>query len=306
MSMLRNRLGFGRSKARAGHVSVLSTWTSARLSLLSPAAHGLCNRTSGQRQVTVELRCFKVRWAAAMSSKPGGSQPLGAMPAEGMSALRRHARSFLEHGIEQVLPNALVTKTVQREGDALRVNNQLVPLAHNAYLVGFGKAVGGMANVMQTLLADHLIEGVISVPQGTRQIAANMNRPAGVGVPRLKCSALWLHGPTVFAQKEANRLEEICSTFYRKMSPLSRRLFWKTTSRQMKGLQCFPMLSTATNTRGPPTCSAIPGANCRRANCRRAQPYLWSAAKLTTPPLQRAARVQRPSGFLRVYVTSLR
>ncbi|KAL1485485.1 hypothetical protein MTO96_047305 [Rhipicephalus appendiculatus] len=60
MSMLRNRLGFGRSKARAGHVSVLSTWTSARLSLLSPAAHGLCNRTSGLRQVTVELRCFKV------------------------------------------------------------------------------------------------------------------------------------------------------------------------------------------------------------------------------------------------------
>ncbi|KAH6927497.1 hypothetical protein HPB50_004565 [Hyalomma asiaticum] len=116
--------------------------------------------------------CNKAR-PAAMSSK----QPLGATPAGGMSALRRHARTFLEHGIEQVLPNALVTKAVQREGDALRVSNQLVPLAHNAYLVGFGKAVGGMANVMQTLLADHLVEGVISVPQGTRQIAANMNRP---------------------------------------------------------------------------------------------------------------------------------
>lgn len=91
--------------------------------------------------------------------------------------MRRHARNFLEHGIEQVLPNALVSKAVQREGDALRVNKQLVPLARNAYLVGFGKAVGGMANVMQTLLGEHLVEGVISVPQGTRQIAANMNRP---------------------------------------------------------------------------------------------------------------------------------
>lgn len=91
--------------------------------------------------------------------------------------MRRHARSFLEHGIEQVLPHALVNKAVQREGDALRVNNELVPLAHNAYLVGFGKAVGGMANVMQTLLSDHLVEGIVSVPQGTRQIAANMNRP---------------------------------------------------------------------------------------------------------------------------------
>lgn len=91
--------------------------------------------------------------------------------------MRSHARSFLEHGIEQVLPHALVNKAVQREGDALRVNNELVPLAHNAYLVGFGKAVGGMANVMQTLLSDHLVEGIVSVPQGTRQIAANMNRP---------------------------------------------------------------------------------------------------------------------------------
>lgn len=141
------------------------------------AAVGLCKRTSGLRKVTVELRCCKVRWAAAMSSRPGGSQPLGAMPAGGMSALRSHARSFLEHGIEQVLPHALVNKAVQREGDALRVNNELVPLAHNAYLVGFGKAVGGMANVMQTLLSDHLVEGIVSVPQGTRQIAANMNRP---------------------------------------------------------------------------------------------------------------------------------
>ncbi|KAH8022348.1 hypothetical protein HPB51_023401 [Rhipicephalus microplus] len=88
------------------------------------------------------------------------------------------SRCFLcERMFLQVLPHALVNKAVQREGDALRVNNELVPLAHNAYLVGFGKAVGGMANVMQTLLSDHLVEGIVSVPQGTRQIAANMNRP---------------------------------------------------------------------------------------------------------------------------------
>ncbi|XP_050026967.1 glycerate kinase isoform X1 [Dermacentor andersoni] len=137
---------------------------------------GLCNRTGGLRRSAVEL-CCKVKSAAMSSKQPGGSQPLGAVPAIGMNVLRRHARNFLEHGIEQVLPNALISKMVQREGDALRVNNQLVPLARNAYLVGFGKAVGGMANVMQTLLAEHLVEGVISVPLGTRQIAANMHRP---------------------------------------------------------------------------------------------------------------------------------
>lgn len=108
-------------------------------------------------------------------------------------ALPMHGRMLL-----QVLPNALVTKAVQREGDALRVNNQLVPLAHNAYLVGFGKAVGGMANVMQTLLADHLIEGVISVPQGTRQIAANMNRPC-VSVQLWRCCS---HQPSVVLAKQ--------------------------------------------------------------------------------------------------------
>ncbi|KAK8785336.1 hypothetical protein V5799_008297 [Amblyomma americanum] len=111
--------------------------------------------------------CSKVR-RAAMSSLAGGvCQALGAPPACGMGVLRRHARSLMEHGIEQA---------VQREGDTLRVGGQLVPLDHNAYLVGFGKAVGGMAHTMQKLLGDHLVRGIISVPDGTRRIAADMNR----------------------------------------------------------------------------------------------------------------------------------
>ncbi|KAH9382181.1 hypothetical protein HPB48_013332 [Haemaphysalis longicornis] len=82
--------------------------------------------------------------------------------------------SFLE---DHVLPNALVSKAVLREGDSLRVGGQLVELQHNTYLVGFGKAVGGMARVMQRLLGDHLVRGIVNVPQGTRHIAAATNRP---------------------------------------------------------------------------------------------------------------------------------
>lgn len=111
------------------------------------------------------------------TSVHGTGQALGAVPARGLSALRRDARRLLEHGIEQVLPNALVSKAVLREGDFLRVGGQHVALERNVYLVGFGKAVGGMAHVMQRLLGDHLVRGIINVPQGTRHMAASTNRP---------------------------------------------------------------------------------------------------------------------------------
>lgn len=111
------------------------------------------------------------------TSLHGTGQALGAPPAGGLGGLRRDVRRLLEQGIEQVLPNALVSKAVLREGNSLRVSGQLVPLEHNVYLVGFGKAVGGMAHVMQKLLGDHLLRGIISVPQGTRHMAATMNRP---------------------------------------------------------------------------------------------------------------------------------
>lgn len=116
------------------------------------------------------------------TSLHGTSQAVGAQSARppatsNLSVLRRDVRRLLEHGIEQVLPNALVSKAVLREGDSLRVGGQLVELQHNTYLVGFGKAVGGMARVMQRLLGDHLVRGIVNVPQGTRHIAAATNRP---------------------------------------------------------------------------------------------------------------------------------
>ncbi|EEC03820.1 glycerate kinase, putative, partial [Ixodes scapularis] len=92
--------------------------------------------------------------------------------------LRQQARAMLEAGIQAVLPGALVAKAMRREGNTLYLGSQqALPLAHNVYLVGFGKAVGGMAHVAQQLLGDHLIRGVVSLPVGTRHTAELLHKP---------------------------------------------------------------------------------------------------------------------------------
>ncbi|XP_029831744.2 glycerate kinase [Ixodes scapularis] len=95
-----------------------------------------------------------------------------------LGVLRQQARAMLEAGIQAVLPGALVAKAMRREGNTLYLGSQQVlPLAHNVYLVGFGKAVGGMAHVAQQLLGDHLIRGVVSLPVGTRHTAELLHKP---------------------------------------------------------------------------------------------------------------------------------
>ncbi|CAN7988612.1 unnamed protein product [Ixodes hexagonus] len=94
-----------------------------------------------------------------------------------LGVLRKQARALLEAGIQEVLPGALVAKSVQREGDTLRLGGRTIPLAHNVYMVGFGKAVGGMAYAVQRLLGDHLVRGVVNVPVGTRETAALLHKP---------------------------------------------------------------------------------------------------------------------------------
>lgn len=50
----------------------------------------------------------------------------------------------------------------------LKVRDRTFQLRENLYLVGFGKAVLGMAAAAEELLAQHLVQGVISVPKGIR------------------------------------------------------------------------------------------------------------------------------------------
>ena len=93
----------------------------------------------------------------------------GARLASGM-ALAEHARKLFESTIAAVLPGPMMHRALSLDPGSgqLKVRNRSFQLRQNLYLVGFGKAVLGMAAAAEQLLGKHLVQGVISVPKGIR------------------------------------------------------------------------------------------------------------------------------------------
>ncbi|KAK7086704.1 hypothetical protein SK128_014219 [Halocaridina rubra] len=82
----------------------------------------------------------------------------------------RIKRCFME-GVNAVQPHELIAKVVTRENNTLIINHRKYELNENVYIVGFGKAVIGMVQPLESLLRRpntmcHLKEGIISVPYG--------------------------------------------------------------------------------------------------------------------------------------------
>ncbi|XP_038627087.1 glycerate kinase [Tachyglossus aculeatus] len=87
--------------------------------------------------------------------------------ASGM-ALQKEGQQLFEEAVRMVLPGPMLHRALILEPDGLRVRDRSFQLHHNLYLVGFGKAVLGMAATVESLLGEHLVQGVISVPRGIR------------------------------------------------------------------------------------------------------------------------------------------
>jgi len=71
----------------------------------------------------------------------------------------------------------LVASSVHRVGDVLHVNGKEYVLNNNLSIVGFGKAVYGMAVGVQKLLSDHIVEGYLSVPHGFKPTDSKLLDP---------------------------------------------------------------------------------------------------------------------------------
>ena len=52
--------------------------------------------------------------------------------------------------------------------NTLTVDEQTYSIQRNVFVVGFGKAVLGMARVVEDLLGQHIIKGILSIPAGAR------------------------------------------------------------------------------------------------------------------------------------------
>ncbi|NWZ32619.1 GLCTK kinase, partial [Asarcornis scutulata] len=87
-------------------------------------------------------------------------------------SLREHALSLFRSAVGTVRPAPMLKRAVKLQGDGcpqLIVKGRAFPVKRNLYLVGFGKAVLGMAAAAEDILGDHLIRGIVSVPLGIQE-----------------------------------------------------------------------------------------------------------------------------------------
>ncbi|XP_011350495.1 glycerate kinase isoform X2 [Ooceraea biroi] len=90
-----------------------------------------------------------------------------AHPSRGMPAdARSDLREIFRRAVRAVSPREIVRGRVKFRGHALHVDERAFPLRGNVYLVGFGKAVMGMAVALEEMLGGVLKRGVVSVPRG--------------------------------------------------------------------------------------------------------------------------------------------
>ncbi|NWW43389.1 GLCTK kinase, partial [Pedionomus torquatus] len=87
-------------------------------------------------------------------------------------SLHEHALSLFRSAVSTVRPAPMLKRAVKFQGHGcpqLLVKGQAFPVKRDLYLVGFGKAVLGMAAAAEEILGDHLVRGIINVPLGIQE-----------------------------------------------------------------------------------------------------------------------------------------
>ncbi|TRY82130.1 hypothetical protein DNTS_009450, partial [Danionella cerebrum] len=132
-----------------------------------------------------------------------------------MSSLDTRARAVFSAAVEGVQPDIVVRRALERHGDKLHVAGQRFELSNNLYLVGFGKAVLGMAAEAERIVGDHLIKGVVSVPHGIQNTLRNHGKEQMLLDSTSKIAAMEgaKHNlPDTDAQKSAECIRDLASS----------------------------------------------------------------------------------------------
>jgi glycerate-2-kinase len=75
---------------------------------------------------------------------------------------RKIALEIISAGIESVLAQKVIKEKVKFESNTLIINNDKFPIKGNVYVIGGGKASGGMAEVVEEILGNKIKEGYIN------------------------------------------------------------------------------------------------------------------------------------------------
>ena len=90
-----------------------------------------------------------------------------------MMALKEVAKQIFKSGLESVLPRSLILNNLKIDKGKLYVGGKNYNLDNNVFVIGFGKAVLGMAQAVENLLENHVQRGIISVPLGIHESLRN-------------------------------------------------------------------------------------------------------------------------------------
>ncbi|ESO99287.1 hypothetical protein LOTGIDRAFT_186721 [Lottia gigantea] len=79
------------------------------------------------------------------------------------------AREIFSSAVSSVLPGEMIINKVKYENEnkILHIENREYSLKNNVYVVGFGKAVLGMARTVEDILKHEIKSGIVSVPLGS-------------------------------------------------------------------------------------------------------------------------------------------
>ncbi|KYM78760.1 Glycerate kinase [Atta colombica] len=81
-----------------------------------------------------------------------------------LSDSRVDLRDIFRSAVKAMSPNEIIRRRVKLRDNALYVDERSFPLKGDVYLIGFGKAVMGMAVELERVLGDTLKKGIVSVP----------------------------------------------------------------------------------------------------------------------------------------------
>lgn len=91
------------------------------------------------------------------------------------SDVKPDAVDIFKTAIRAVCPRAMIENVLKYNSvtRVLKVKDKIYPLNQNVHLVGFGKAVLGMARAVEDILGGQLVDGIISIPLGMQKEMSN-------------------------------------------------------------------------------------------------------------------------------------
>ncbi|KAL8595220.1 hypothetical protein ACOMHN_043373 [Nucella lapillus] len=105
----------------------------------------------------------------APTAQTQGAPKMPELAAEDLR-IRKHLHEVFLTAVEAVMPKSLLAKVIHFNPNiqTLTVKDRTYTVKRNVFVVGFGKGVVGMAQVVEELLGEHIIRGILSVPTGAK------------------------------------------------------------------------------------------------------------------------------------------